>query len=234
MRIVDELIEEGLVISTGEKEFTGSRRRSLLKLNARENVIIGIDLGDANMYGAITDLAGNIVGEATLENQPATAGESYQRLVQLIGMLKNRPDLSGRRILGVGVGTQGLTDSLSGTIIQDPNQKWKNFPLRQKLAEDFDLPIVIDNDVNLAALGEHWFGAGQNVSNLVLITVGKGIGAGIILDDVLYRSSHFLSGEIGYFIPSRTYLGTRARRFWRAGEPVFFGIDCRKGAPDSR
>jgi glucokinase len=212
-RIVDMLIKDGLVILTGKKEFSGGRRRPLLELNAKENVIIGIDLGDANMYGAITDLSGNIFDEKTLENQPTTAEDSYNRLVKLVTVLMKNEKISGRRILGLGVGTQGLTQNLEGIILQDPNQKWENYPLKQKLADDFGLPIVIDNDVNLAALGEHWFGVGQNVSNMVFITVGKGIGAGIILDGVLYRSSNYLSGEIGYFLPGKEYLGKQRGEF---------------------
>jgi glucokinase len=73
--------------------------------------------------------------------------------------------------------------------------------------------VVIDNDVNLAAMGELWFGVGQNVQNLVFITIGNGIGAGIILDGSLYRSSNHLAGEIGYFLPDRASLGKRRGDF---------------------
>ncbi len=73
--------------------------------------------------------------------------------------------------------------------------------------ERYKLPITVDNDVNLAALGELWFGAGQNVQNMILITIGAGIGAGIIIDGTLYRGSTEASGEIGHMIPGREFLG---------------------------
>jgi glucokinase len=94
-----------------------------------------------------------------------------------------------------------------------PSLNWRDYPLRAKLAEQFSLPIMVDNDLNLAALGELWFGAGQATQNIVLITVGTGIGAGIIIDGALYRGSHEASGEIGYLMPGREFLGRRYEGF---------------------
>ncbi len=207
MRIVDELIEEGLVVSTGEKEFSGGRRRPLLEINANGNAIIGIDLGGTEIYGAVTDLRGVVLVEKKLENQPAAAEVSYARLARLIGELAGNEAIAGRKVLGLAVGTQGLTNHPEGVVLNDAIQNWTEYPLKQKLFQDFGFPVVVDNDVNLAALGELWFGVDQDVRNLVFITIGKGIGAGIIIDGSLYRSSNYLAGEIGYFLPNREYLG---------------------------
>jgi glucokinase len=84
---------------------------------------------------------------------------------------------------------------------------WKDFPLKAKLTERYHLPITVDNDVNLAALGELWFGAGQNCQNMILIAIGTGIGAGIIINGALYRGSNEASGEIGNMLPSPEFLG---------------------------
>ncbi len=90
-----------------------------------------------------------------------------------------------------------------------PTLEWKDFPLKEKLQQQFQLPIILDEDVNLSVLGEMWFGVGQNCRNLVLVIVGKGIGAGIIVDGAIYRGSHLFAGEVGYLLPDRTHLGRR-------------------------
>jgi glucokinase len=82
-----------------------------------------------------------------------------------------------------------------------------------KLIERYNLPIAVDNDVNFAALGELWFGGAQNVANMVFITIGTGIGAGIIIDGALYRGAHEASGEIGNMLPDRAFLGKRYQEF---------------------
>lgn len=210
MRVIDELIEENLVSQTGEKEFSGGRRRPLLELNIKGNAIIGIDLGGTQIYGAAIDLSGAVLVENKFENQLISAEASYDRLKKLVQALIQSDAVSNRKILGLAVGTQGLTDNSTGIVLSDPIQNWKNFPLKQKMEKDFGVPVVIDNDVNLAALGELWFGAGagnSNIRNMIFITIGNGVGAGIIIDGALYRSSNHLAGEIGYFVPGREFLG---------------------------
>jgi glucokinase len=213
MRIVDEFIDEGLVLPTGETEYSGGRRRPLLEINSRASAIIGIDMGGTAIYGAATDLCGSVLVEARLANQPAPAEESYDRLAGLIERLLHDETIAGRQVLGLAVGTQGLTSHQQGIVLRDPIQNWINYPLQQKLNADFQIPVVIDNDVYLAALGELWFGVDQNARNMVFITVGNGIGAGMIVDGALYRSSNYLAGEIGYILPGMQYLGTERGPF---------------------
>lgn len=213
MRIIDELIEEGLVIDTGETEFSGGRRRPLLELNSKDNLIIGIDMGGTEIYGAVIDFCGNILVESRSDNSPAPSEKSYARLVKLIRSLLDSDLIAGQKIRGLAVGLQGYVNNQNGMVVRDPIQGWYEYPLRDHLFTEFNIPIVIDNDVNLAALGELWFGVDQNARNLVFITIGNGIGAGIILDGSLYRSSNALAGEIGYFLPGKSFLGTQRSDF---------------------
>jgi glucokinase len=213
MRIIDELMAEDLTIPTGETEYSGGRRRPLLEINSKANVIIGIDLGGTAIYGAATDLCGSVLVESRLENLPAPAEAAYARLTRLIDELIHHPDIAGRKVLGLAVGTQGLTSHQEGVVLRDPIQNWIDYPLEHKLHQDFGVPVVIDNDVYLAALGELWFGVDQNARNMVFITIGNGIGAGMIIDGALYRSSNYLAGEIGYILPGIHYLGTRRGPF---------------------
>jgi glucokinase-like ROK family protein len=207
MRIVDGLIDEGFVRLHGGTEWSGGRRRPLLEFNAEGYVVLGVDLGGTKMYGAISDLGGNIVEEVNLGRHGTSGEESFNRLVALIDTLLTSPKLEGRRVRGIGVGAPGITFHREGIVKWAFTLNWKDFPLKARLAERYNLPIIVDNDVNLAALGELWFGAGQNTQNMVLVAIGTGIGSGIIIDGALYRGSTEASGEIGHMIPGREFLG---------------------------
>jgi glucokinase-like ROK family protein len=184
-----------------------------LEFNAEGYVVLGIDLGGTKMYGAISDLGGNIIDEVNLGRHGTSGEESFNRLVALIDTLLASPILEGRRVRGIGVGAPGITLHREGIVKWAFTLNWKDFPLKARLAERYNLPIIVDNDVNLAALGELWFGAGQNTQNMVLVAIGTGIGAGIIIDGALYRGANESSGEIGNMIPGREFLGKDYRNF---------------------
>lgn len=207
MRIIDDLIEEGLVRDQGKTEWSGGRRRALVEYNAEGFVVLGVDLGGMRIYGALSDLGGNIIAERSLEKHGTTGEDSYQRLVELIDELLADPALEGRPVRGIGVGAPGITRHREGVVKWAAALNWRDFPLKARLTERYQLPVTVDNDVNLAALGELWFGVGQNSRNMILIAVGAGIGAGIIIDGALYRGAHEASGEIGGMLPGREFLG---------------------------
>ena len=125
----------------------------------------------------------------------------------LIDRLLTSPSLHGRRVRGMGVGVPGVTLHKDGIVRWAYPLNWKDFPLKARLSERFKLPVTVDNDVNLAALGELWFGVGQYHQNMVLVALSTGIGSGIIIDGVLYRGANEASGEIGNMIPGVEYLG---------------------------
>ena len=213
MRIVDDLIAEELVRPGDLREWSGGRRRGLLEFNAQAHLVLGIDLGGARMFGAIADLGGNIVDELDLPRPWRQAEEGYRRLTELIDQLLASPKLEGRHIRGIGVGAPGITLHKEGIVKWAYSLDWKDYPLRAQLAERYHLPITVDNDVNLGAVGELWFGAGQETQNMILVTISTGIGAGIIIDGALYRGAHEASGEIGHFVPGREFLGQRFEDF---------------------
>ncbi len=213
MRIVDELVEEGYVRPQGSTEWSGGRRRPLLEFNAESFVIIGVDMGGTKMYGAISDFGGNILHEIDMGRHGTSSEGNYERLIELIDTLLASPKLGNRRVRGIGVGAPGITHHKEGIVKWAYSLNWRNFPLKARLTEHYGLPITVDNDVNLAAMGELWFGAGQNIQNMILIVSGAGIGAGIILDGALYRGGTEASGEIGNFIPGREFLGKNYQDF---------------------
>jgi glucokinase len=213
MRIVDELIDDDLVRPLNETEWSGGRRRSLLEFAADSSTVIGVDLGGTKMYGALADLGGNVLEEILLPQHDTHGENSYIELVELIEALLEKAVGLGIEVRGIGVGAPGITLHEEGIVTWAPSLGWRNYPLKTKLSEHFKLPVIVDNDVNLAALGELWFGVGHNCKNMVLISVGTGIGAGIVIDGALYRGSHQASGEIGYLLPGLDFLGKRYEGF---------------------
>jgi predicted NBD/HSP70 family sugar kinase len=125
----------------------------------------------------------------------------------MIDTLLASPRVDGRRVRGIGVGAPGVTLHKEGVVTWAYTLHWDKYPLKEKLAARYNMPITVDNDVNLAALGELWFGAGQNTQDMILIAIGTGIGAGVIINGALYRGSKEASGEIGNMIPGREFLG---------------------------
>ena len=100
--------------------------------------------------------------------------------------------------LGVGVGAPGPLDRERGVVVVAPNLGWRDFPLRDSISERTGLPVALDNDANCATIGEWWKGAAQGAKNVVGITIGTGIGGGIIMNGVLYHGSSDVAGEIGH------------------------------------
>jgi glucokinase len=213
MRIVDELMGEGFIRPHGSKEWSGGRRRPLLEFNPKGRLILGVDMGGTKMYGALSDLGGNILDEVNTTSHGKTGEDSFNRLTTLIDTLLASPKLNGRKVDGIGVGAPGITLHTEGIVTWANTLHWKDFPLKQRLSELYPLPITIDNDVNLAAMGELWFGAGQNTQNMVMVAIGTGIGAGIIIDGALYRGASEASGEIGNMLPGCEFLGKNYQAF---------------------
>jgi len=213
MRIVDELEADGFVRAEGSTEWSGGRRRPLLEFNADGFVVLGVDMGGMKFYGAVSDLGGKVLSEIDMGRHGRTSEGNYKRLLELIDTLLASPHLAGRKVRGIGVGAPGITLHRDGIVKWAYTLNWRDFPLKTRLTEHYRLPITVDNDVNLAAMGELWFGAGQESENMILIVCGKGIGAGIIIDGALYRGGSEASGEIGNFIPGREFLGNNYQDF---------------------
>jgi glucokinase-like ROK family protein len=214
MRVVDELIEENLVIQPeGKNEATRGRPRTLLEFNATAYVVIGIDLSTAKMLGTLVDLAGTIQYEQVLRRTSDDPAQNLDQLCALIETLLEQTRPADHAVLGIGIGVPGVVVLNDGVVDWAPSLNWRDFPIRKHLQHRFNLPVFIENDVNLAALGEMAFGAGRGTQNLVCINIGTGIGAGIILGGNLYRGHHQAAGEIGYLLPNVHYLGQQYAEF---------------------
>ena len=163
---------------------------------------IGIDIGGTNVPAAIIDEGGDIVHvinkKTMAEGGPDTV---INRITDSINDLTKyfSDNIKTGKIVGIGIGTPGTLDHKKGQIITSPNlPQWRNIPLVELINKQVKMPVFIDNDANCAAIGEHWIGAAKGAENVVLITLGTGVGGGIIINNKIYRGSHGTAGEIGH------------------------------------
>jgi predicted NBD/HSP70 family sugar kinase len=165
------------------------------------------------MFGTLADLNGKVQHEVYIPHGDDGTDDCLERLCELIQRLLDVPRRPGQRIRGVGVGVPSITLTPEGIVKWAPSLGWRDLPLKPILTERFAMPVLVENDVNLAALGEWGFGAGRGTQNMVCIAVGTGIGAGIIIGGALYGGHNQAAGEIGYLPPSIDYLGRSYDQF---------------------
>jgi predicted NBD/HSP70 family sugar kinase len=207
MRVIEKLEAEDLVRWSGDSQSTGGRPGNLLEFNTDGYSVVGLDLGGSKLFGTVADLGGNIQSEIYrpwISDDPA---ETLEQVLDLISELLAQPRPPHQHIRGIGVGAPGVTLSRSGVITWAPSLGWRDLPLKDILVERFNFPVVVENDVNLAALGEYGFGAARHAESAVCIAVGTGIGAGVIIDRKIYRGFNQSAGEVGYLPPGISYLG---------------------------
>jgi glucokinase len=153
----------------------------------------GIDVGGTKILGGVVDENGTIVEELRVES-PATDTEAIEKAIeQLVTELKSRHEIAA-----VGVGAAGYIDKARATVMFAPNIAWRDVNLKADLEALVDLPVVVENDANAAAWGEFTYGAGHDVEDLLLVTVGTGIGGGIVHDGELLRGAFGVGAEIGH------------------------------------
>ncbi len=197
--LTDELIKEGYVVEKGYGKSKGGRRPVLLQVNKDVGSIIGIDLGVDYIHIILSNFVGEVIFE---EYANMKMGEDKEKLFGLLFNLiekaiKKAPQ-TPKGILGIGIGVPGIVEKESGTVLLAPNLKWQNVPLRSIVKQRFNLPVYIDNEANAGALGEKWFGEWGKVTDLIYLSVGIGLGAGIIIDNKLFRGTAGFAGEVGH------------------------------------
>ncbi|MCQ8832089.1 ROK family transcriptional regulator [Streptomyces malaysiensis] len=198
--VVRRLIDDGLVTEVGRSESTGGKPRTLLALNESSRYAVGVHLDHSGITYALTDLGGSVVARmsragAGTDNPPAVVArmaDEVDKLIQGVGISR---DL----VLGLGLVSPGPLTPASGMRLTPPTMRhWEEFPLDQALAEATGLPVVLENDATAAALGEHWSGVVRGTPSFAAVYMGTGIGAGLMIDGVVYRGRSGNAGEIGH------------------------------------
>jgi len=160
--------------------------------------VVGIDIGGTNIVaGTVAEDGSEVLGlvsEPTLPEQGAEGVLSRIMKLARASMAAAR----GKEIAGLGIGSPGPLDTTTGVVLLTPNLGWVNFPLRDRVAGALGMPATLDNDANCAIFGEWWRGAARGASHVVGLTIGTGIGGGIVLAGRVYRGKSDIAGEIGH------------------------------------
>ncbi len=196
-RIVADLIGARLVVETGQGPSAGGKRPTQLDVAKDQHQILALDLGSREFRGAVVNLRGEIINRKNVSSRNVR-GEEALHLV--FTMVEDLLQVAAASILGLGIGSPGLTNPAAGIINQAIALDWIDVPLRGQLTERFDLPIYIANDSDIAALGEYTFGGDGFTQNMATIKIGQGISAGIILNGEPYYGDNFGAGEIGHLV----------------------------------
>ena len=159
--------------------------------------VVGVDLGGTKIYTALVDLEGNIIKEKTVETLAHEGDQAVMgRIIDTINYVIDGTDKN--LIKSIGIGSPGPLDVKNGIILETANLPFKNFAIVKTIKETYELPTYLDNDANVATLGEFMFGAGKGTENMVFITASTGIGGGAVLNGKLFRGATGNALEVGH------------------------------------
>jgi glucokinase len=214
LHILDDFLRVNLVHPVDDRqEMQGGKPSELFEFSGEKHAVIGLDLGGTKLLGALINLRGHNLKEIRRDSCPGDPQKNIDLVVLIVEELIASSQSFGVRIIGIGVGAPGITNSQEGQVVWAPGLGWRNLPLASILSGIFHLPVRLENDVNLATIGEAEYGVGRGAKNLVCISIGTGIGSGILIGGALYHGSHNTAGEIGYLPPGVTYLNRHYEQF---------------------
>lgn len=197
--IVKELVEEEFVKESSLGESSGGRKPTMLHINSNAFFCIGVDAGPETVECVLTDLTGRIyertssslTGQLTNDQFISLLKEKIHETLRLSGNLQDR-------VIGIGIAMHGVVDVENGISLIAPNLNLRNIPIKEELSKEFDLAIKVENDARAMALGESWFGGHGDVGSMVAVNIGRGVGAGVVINGELYHGAQDMAGEIGH------------------------------------
>jgi glucokinase-like ROK family protein len=198
---VNALIEKGYLVDVGEGISKGGRKPRLLRFNSQLGYVVGIDIGATSLEIALADINGFVLDRVM---EPADVRQPPEDLLgrcsALILELVVAQNIHPEQILGIGVGVPGPVDFARGVLVAPPLMPdWENYPIRNFFKETFTSAfVVVDNDVNIMALGEQRTGDAANVDHFLVIKIGTGIGCGIMASRRIHRGSNGSAGDVGH------------------------------------
>lgn len=199
--ITADFIASGLVHELGEGESTGGRRPMLLRLNYQAGFVVGIKFMEQAITSALTDLDASVLHHRVTPLTTATGADPanvLQTITQAIENTITEARVDRARVLGIGIGMAGVIDGEAGICRYSPFFGWRDVPIAGPVAAHFGLPVYLENDVNTLTIAEQWFGYGHGVDHFVVVTVGRGVGAGIVVNGQFYRGALGGAGELGH------------------------------------
>lgn len=198
--LVNGLLRAGLLEEQGEGVSSGGRKPLLVSFNARCGVVIGANIGTTVAQLVLGDMSGAWLARRHVELSDTRPRPLVERLARESRALLRDAGCAKIPLMAAVIGAPGMTDMERGVVLEAANlDGWIDVPAREMFQKALGgAPVVVDNDVNLAAVGEHWRGGARRVSNFVFVSMGTGIGAGIIIDGRIHRGHRWHAGEISH------------------------------------
>lgn len=197
-RIVVELIDEGLLVEQSVGVSTGGRRPVLLDLDTSARVVAGLELMDDAILAVLVDLKGSVVADRRFALRSHRTDTVLERAARAVETLLSSAHVGRERLAGIGLCIPGAVDWRSGICRLSPFFGWRDVRVGELLSERVGVPVSVDNNVNALAAAESLFGRGRWVRDFVVITIGRGVGAGFVHDGVVYRGYSGGAGEFGH------------------------------------
>ncbi len=203
---IAELLSDGLISPAGTVSSGLGRKAELFEFNARKGHVVGIDVGARKIRLAVANLVGNILQRAEIPTLAYEGGPRVMdRLVTLLEGVLEASNIGESELLAIGVGAPGISEEKTEVNLLFPFiPSWEGVPIRSTLERRFAAPVLVENDVDVAVIGERTWGAGRGCDNLVFVNVAVGAAAGIILDGKLHRGVRRAAGEIGFMVVDRS------------------------------
>jgi N-acetylglucosamine repressor len=197
-QITNDLIAEDWIIEVGESESTGGRRPILLRFNPTAGYVLGLKLMEDRIVCAVTDLDNEVVEYIERFNTARAFDAVSSAIVEIIRDAVRISGIASQEVMGVGIGLAGVIDCQQGIVHYSPFFHWQEQPLADHVAEQLAMPVYIENDVNTLTITEQLYGDGLVVEDFVVVTVGRGVGLGMVLNHQLYHSEPGGAGELGH------------------------------------
>ncbi len=196
---VKELIEQGIVIESKLGESQGGRKPTMLLINHKAFYVIGVDAGPEKIDCILVDLAGSIIQRSTSMLTTPITNEQYLTILKecIHTCMQSTPTLMDN-LIGIGVAMHGVVEVDTGTSLFAPILGLTNIPIKEELEREFMLSVKVENDARAMALGESWFGDQGNVDSMLAVNIGRGVGAGLVIDGKLYHGAQDIAGEVGH------------------------------------
>jgi len=195
---VKVLLKAGYLTEAELGETSGGRPPIMIRINRERNYIVGIDLDVSKMTILLCNLGLETIASKSSALDTIDYRAVLAKIVPEVQALIDERDLEKEKILGVGLGVPGHVNFARGLVRFAPNLRWQDVPLAEDLESKLQMDVFVENDAKLSALGEKWFGAGQEANEMVYVSVKAGIGCGLIIDGEIYRGIDGSAGELGH------------------------------------
>jgi len=197
--LVSELLDDDLILEREEGDSSGGRRPVLLSLNPSGGYVMGIKLMEDHLIAALTNLEANVVDSMNVPFNSTEPEEVVEAIADGVDSLLAKNKIPPAKLFGVGVGLAGIVDQETGILRLSPIFGWRVLPFGKMVQNKLQVPVYIDNDVNTVTLTEKWFGMARDIDHFLTVTIGRGVGLGIVANGRLYRGKGG-AGEFGHVV----------------------------------